>query len=64
MSGRFAITGARLFDGEKWHDEAALVVSGDAVEGIEHAGLRDALMGEVAAWLKVRSEAGAKVRAA
>jgi N-acetylglucosamine-6-phosphate deacetylase len=34
MSGRFAITGARLFDGEKWHDEAALVVSGDAIEGI------------------------------
>ena len=34
MSGRFAITGARIFDGESWHDEAALVVSGDAVEGI------------------------------
>ena len=25
MSGRFAITGARIFDGDKWHDEAALV---------------------------------------
>ena len=34
MSGRFAITGARIFDGETWHDEAALVVSGDTVEGI------------------------------
>ena len=34
MSGRYAITGARIFDGDKWHDEAALVVSGDAVEGI------------------------------
>ena len=29
MSGRFAITGARIFDGDNWHDEAALLVSGD-----------------------------------
>jgi Fe-S cluster assembly protein SufD len=28
---------------------------GEAVEGIEHAGLRDALMDEVAAWLKARA---------
>ena len=34
MSGRYAITGARIFDGDKWHDEAALVVSGDSIEGI------------------------------
>jgi Fe-S cluster assembly protein SufD len=27
---------------------------GDAVEGIEHAGLRDALMEHVAAWLRAR----------
>ena len=27
---------------------------GDAVEGIEHAGLRDALMEHVVAWLKAR----------
>jgi Fe-S cluster assembly protein SufD len=27
---------------------------GEAVEGIEHAGLRDALMGQVVAWLKAR----------
>jgi Fe-S cluster assembly protein SufD len=27
---------------------------GEAVEGIEHAGLRDALMDQVAAWLKAR----------
>jgi Fe-S cluster assembly protein SufD len=27
---------------------------GEAVEGIEHAGLRDALMDEVVAWLKAR----------
>jgi Fe-S cluster assembly protein SufD len=27
---------------------------GEAVDGIEHAGLRDALMGEAAAWLKAR----------
>ena len=36
--------------------EALLVQAfvGEAVEGIEHAGLRDALMGHVAAWLKAR----------
>lgn len=36
--------------------EALLVQAfiGEAVEGIEHAGLRDALMGQVAAWLKAR----------
>jgi Fe-S cluster assembly protein SufD len=27
---------------------------GEAVEGIEHAGLRDALMEQVVAWLKKR----------
>jgi Fe-S cluster assembly protein SufD len=37
--------------------EALLIQAflGEAVEGIEHAGLREALMEEVAAWLKVRS---------
>jgi Fe-S cluster assembly protein SufD len=36
--------------------EALLIQAfiGEAVEGIEHAGLRDALMDEVAAWLKAR----------
>jgi Fe-S cluster assembly protein SufD len=36
--------------------EALLIQAfvGEAVEGIEHAGLRDALMDEVASWLKVR----------
>ncbi|MER8428892.1 N-acetylglucosamine-6-phosphate deacetylase [Mesorhizobium caraganae] len=34
MSDRFALTGARIFDGDDWHDNAALVVQGDAVEGI------------------------------
>ena len=34
MSGRYAVIGASIFDGEKWHDEAALVVAGDTVEGI------------------------------
>jgi N-acetylglucosamine-6-phosphate deacetylase len=34
MTGRYAITGARIFDGDKWHDEAALLVSGDHVTGI------------------------------
>ena len=38
--------------------EALLVQSfiGEAVEGIEHAGLRDALMETVADWLKTRAE--------
>ena len=31
---------------------------GEAVEGIEHAGLREALMDAVAAWLKARNRAG------
>jgi Fe-S cluster assembly protein SufD len=30
---------------------------GEAIEGIEHAGLRDALMEHVAAWLRARAEA-------
>ncbi len=36
--------------------EALLVQAfvGDAVEGIEHAGLRDALMGDVVSWLRAR----------
>jgi Fe-S cluster assembly protein SufD len=36
--------------------EALLIQAfiGDAVEGLEHAGLRDALMDQVAAWLKAR----------
>jgi Fe-S cluster assembly protein SufD len=29
---------------------------GEAVEGIEHAGLRDALMEQVVAWLKARGK--------
>jgi Fe-S cluster assembly protein SufD len=37
--------------------EALLVQAfvGEAIEGIEHAGLRDALIGEVVAWLQARS---------
>jgi Fe-S cluster assembly protein SufD len=37
--------------------EALLIQAfvGEAVEGIEHAGLRDALMEQVAAWLEARS---------
>ncbi|MBM2710722.1 N-acetylglucosamine-6-phosphate deacetylase [Mesorhizobium caraganae] len=34
MSDRFALTGARIFDGDDWHDDAALLVQGDVVEGI------------------------------
>jgi Fe-S cluster assembly protein SufD len=38
--------------------EALLVQAfvGEAVEGIEHAGLRDTLMDHVVAWLKARGE--------
>jgi N-acetylglucosamine-6-phosphate deacetylase len=38
MSDRFALTGARIFDGDDWHDDAALVVQGDVVEGIHPVG--------------------------
>ncbi|MGX9142402.1 N-acetylglucosamine-6-phosphate deacetylase [Mesorhizobium sp. 128a] len=38
MSDRFALTGARIFDGDDWHDNAALVVQGDVVEGIHAVG--------------------------
>ncbi len=31
---RFAITGARIFDGETWHDDAALVADGDTIESV------------------------------
>ncbi len=43
--------------------EALLIQAflGEAVEGIEHAGLREALMEEVAAWLYARSPADAEV---
>ncbi|MBZ9818338.1 N-acetylglucosamine-6-phosphate deacetylase [Mesorhizobium sp. CA4] len=38
MSDRFALTGARIFDGTDWHDNAALVVKGEVVEAILPAG--------------------------
>lgn len=38
MSDRFALTGARIFDGDDWHDDAALVVNGDVIEAILPAG--------------------------
>ncbi|MDG4882319.1 N-acetylglucosamine-6-phosphate deacetylase [Mesorhizobium sp. WSM4884] len=34
MSDRFALTGARIFDGADWHDDAALVVKDGMVEAI------------------------------
>lgn len=34
MSEPFALAGARIFDGETWHDDAALVVRGGLVEAI------------------------------
>ncbi|AZN97215.1 N-acetylglucosamine-6-phosphate deacetylase [Mesorhizobium sp. M9A.F.Ca.ET.002.03.1.2] len=34
MSDRFALTGARIFDGDDWHDDAALVVHNGLVEAI------------------------------
>jgi N-acetylglucosamine-6-phosphate deacetylase len=34
MTDRFALTGARIFDGADWHDRAALVVAGGRVEGL------------------------------
>ncbi|MET3578957.1 N-acetylglucosamine-6-phosphate deacetylase [Mesorhizobium robiniae] len=38
MSDRFALTGARIFDGDDWHDDAALVVRDGLVEAIVPAG--------------------------
>jgi Fe-S cluster assembly protein SufD len=37
--------------------EALLIQAflGEAIEGIEHAGLREALMDQVVAWLKARA---------
>lgn len=34
MSNRFALRGARIFDGDDWHDDAALVVRDGLVEAI------------------------------
>ena len=34
MNGRFALTGARVFDGEHWHDRSAVVVNDGVVEGV------------------------------
>ena len=33
-TGRYALTGARIFDGDNWHDRAALVVNEGMVEGV------------------------------
>lgn len=33
-TGRFALTGARIFDGEHWHDDSAVVVNDGQVEGV------------------------------
>ncbi|TIR97567.1 MAG: N-acetylglucosamine-6-phosphate deacetylase, partial [Mesorhizobium sp.] len=38
MSDRFALTGARIFDGADWHDDTALVVKDGVVEAILPAG--------------------------
>ncbi|MER9710812.1 N-acetylglucosamine-6-phosphate deacetylase [Mesorhizobium sp. M0174] len=45
MSDRFALTGARIFDGDDWHDNAALVVRDGLVEAIVAA---DAIPSNVA----------------
>ena len=34
MSDFFALSARRIFDGEAWHEGAALIVRGDAVESI------------------------------
>ncbi|WP_376702486.1 N-acetylglucosamine-6-phosphate deacetylase [Mesorhizobium sp. ISC25] len=38
MTDRFALTGARIFDGDDWHDNAALLVRDSLVEAIVAAG--------------------------
>jgi N-acetylglucosamine-6-phosphate deacetylase len=44
MSTPLALTGARIFDGEGWHDGAALLIRGGSVEGIV---ARDAVPADV-----------------
>ena len=34
MTGPFALTGARIFDGEAWHDDSALLVRGGKIEAL------------------------------
>jgi len=38
MSERFALSGARIFDGEAWHEDAALIVANGKIEAILPAG--------------------------
>jgi len=38
MAEPFALTAARVFDGDGWHDDAALVVRGGSVEALSPAG--------------------------
>ncbi|MEO5760369.1 MAG: N-acetylglucosamine-6-phosphate deacetylase [Mesorhizobium sp.] len=47
MSDRFALTGARIFDGDNWHDNAALVVRDGLVEAIVPAGAIPSGIGHV-----------------
>ena len=34
MTGRIALTGARIFDGDTWHERSALVIDNGIVEGV------------------------------
>jgi N-acetylglucosamine-6-phosphate deacetylase len=34
MTGRIALTGARIFDGDQWHERSALIVNDGMVEGL------------------------------
>jgi N-acetylglucosamine-6-phosphate deacetylase len=45
MTSRFALAAQRIFDGEAWHEDAALIVAGGLVEGIVR---RDAVPAGVA----------------
>ncbi|QPC89810.1 N-acetylglucosamine-6-phosphate deacetylase [Mesorhizobium sp. INR15] len=47
MSDCFALTGARIFDGDNWHDNAALVVRDGLVEAIVPAGAIPSGVGHV-----------------
>ena len=38
MTGAYALGGARIFDGRRWHDDAALLVRDGVIEGIAPAG--------------------------
>jgi N-acetylglucosamine-6-phosphate deacetylase len=38
MTDAYALAGARIFDGRRWHDDSALLVGGGSIDGIVPTG--------------------------